>query len=78
MPLNAGSTLQWTFADGLATVSLFIEPFDSKKHGREGGLDFGGATRMFTRQVDQWWVTAVGEVPAATLSMFSHALVRKK
>ena len=75
---NAGHTMQWTFSDGLATVSLFIEPFDSKKHGREGALDFGGATRTFTRQIDQWWVTAVGEVPAATLSMFSQALMRKK
>ena len=72
------NTFQWMFSDGLATVSLFVEPFDSRKHGREGAMDLGGATRTFARQVDGWWVTAVGEVPATTLSMFSQALTRKK
>ena len=71
-------TLQWIFSDGLATVSLFVEPFDNRKHGREGAADLGGATRTVTRQVESWWITVVGEVPAATLSMFSQALVRKK
>jgi sigma-E factor negative regulatory protein RseB len=75
---GSGTTLQWIFSDGLATVSLFAEPFDGRKHGREGAFDLGGATRTFTRQVDSWWVTAVGEVPAATLNLFLQALTRKK
>jgi sigma-E factor negative regulatory protein RseB len=75
---GSGTTLQWIFSDGLATVSLFAEPFDGRKHGREGALELGGATRTFTRQVDSWWVTAVGEVPAATLNLFLQALTRKK
>jgi len=74
----AGQTFQWMFSDGLATVSLFIEPFDRKRHAREGASDFGGATRTLTRHLDGWWVTAVGEVPASTLNIFSQALERRK
>lgn len=74
----APKALQWMFSDGLATVSLFVEPFDSRRHVREGASDFGGATHTLTRHLDGWWVTAVGEVPTATLNMFSQALERRK
>lgn len=74
---NAGA-MQWTFSDGLAIVSLFVEPFDSRRHLREGATDFGGATRTFARHFDGWWVTAVGEVPASTLNIFAQALERVK
>jgi sigma-E factor negative regulatory protein RseB len=75
---NATQALQWMFSDGLATVSVFMEPFDSRKNGREGTVDLGGATKSFARLVDGWWVTVVGEVPAATLGQFSQSLMRKK
>ncbi|MDE2418088.1 MAG: MucB/RseB C-terminal domain-containing protein [Burkholderiales bacterium] len=74
----APQALQWMFSDGLATVSLFVEPFDSRRHVREGAFDFGGATHTLTRHLDGWWVTAVGEVPTATLNIFSQALERRK
>lgn len=76
--LRQAGSMQWTFSDGLANVSLFAEPFDSRRHLREGATDFGGATRTFARHVDTWWVTAVGEVPANTLSIFVQALERAK
>jgi sigma-E factor negative regulatory protein RseB len=41
-------------------------------------LDVGGATRTVTRRVQDWWLTAVGEVPVATLTAFAQALERKK
>lgn len=75
---GTGQTFQWMFSDGLATVSLFIEPFNRKRHVREGASDFGGATRTLTRHLDGWWVTVVGEVPATTLNIFSQALERRK
>ncbi|MEY4737486.1 MAG: hypothetical protein RL302_1805 [Pseudomonadota bacterium] len=74
---HAGS-MQWTFSDGLATVSLFAEPYDSRRHAREGATDFGGATRTFARHYEGWWVTAVGEAPAGTLNIFVQALERTK
>ena len=72
------SVMQWIFTDGLATLSLFVEPFDSRRHLREGAMDTGGATHVFSRKLGDWWATAVGEVPAATLNAFVIALERKK
>jgi sigma-E factor negative regulatory protein RseB len=70
-------TMQWVFSDGLAAVSLFVEPYDAKRHTQEG-LFASGATQTLTRRIDGWWLTAVGEVPATTLRAFSQALERRK
>jgi len=75
-PAPPGS-MQWVFSDGLAAVSLFIEPFDARRHTREG-LFASGATQTLARRVQDWWVTAVGEVPAATLRAFAQGLERRK
>ena len=75
---NGQSTMQWVFSDGVATVSLFVEAFDARRHLREGVTDMGGATHTLTRRIDSWWATAVGEVPLTTLSAFALALERKK
>jgi len=75
---SAQNTMQWVFSDGVATVSLFVEAFDGRRHTREGSADMGGATHTLMRRLDNWWVTAVGEVPLATLSAFALALERKK
>jgi sigma-E factor negative regulatory protein RseB len=70
-------TMQWIFSDGLATVSLFIEPFDRKRHNQEGVWSMG-ATQTLAKRMDDWWLTAVGEVPAPTLKVFAQQLERKK
>ena len=70
-------TMQWIFSDGLATVSLFIEPFDRKRHTQEGVWSMG-ATQTLAKRLDDWWLTAVGEVPAPTLKVFAQQLERKK
>ena len=70
--------LQWTFSDGLASVSLFVEAYDRQRHAQEGVLA-SGATNTLTRRVGQdWWVTAVGEVPADTLKAFAVSLERRR
>ncbi len=71
------STLQWIFSDGLASVSLFVENFDSRRHGPPGATALG-ATATLTRRMGDWWLTAVGEVPAQTLLAFAQGLERKK
>jgi len=70
-------TMQWIFSDGLATVSLFIERFDRKRHAHEGVWSMG-ATQTLAKRMDDWWLTAVGEVPAPTLKVFAQQLERKK
>jgi sigma-E factor negative regulatory protein RseB len=69
--------LQWTFSDGLASVSLFVEPYDKQRHGKESSLSLG-ATQTVTRQLDAYWLTVMGEVPMATLRVFANGLERRK
>jgi sigma-E factor negative regulatory protein RseB len=68
--------MQWTFSDGLASVSLFVEPYDKQHHKQESKLSIG-ATQTITRRVDAYWLTAMGEVPLATLELFAAGLERK-
>lgn len=78
-PSSAPAVLQCLYSDGLATVSLFVEPFDAQRHGTQGQLGSVGATQMLgQRMVPDAWVTAVGEVPMQTLRLFVGALERTR
>jgi sigma-E factor negative regulatory protein RseB len=68
--------LQAIWSDGITHVSLFIEPFQPQRH-RSEGLTVIGATHTLTRRVNDMWLTAVGDVPPATLDQFVRALGRK-
>ena len=70
-------TVQWIFSDGLASVSLFIEPFDRQRHVR-AVVTVAGATHSHSRRLQDWWVTAVGEVPEPTLQAFMENLMRTR
>ncbi len=70
-------TVQWIFSDGLASVSLFLEPYDRQRHVREA-VAMNGATRTLSRRLQDWWVTVVGEVPEQTLQAFAESLVRTR
>jgi sigma-E factor negative regulatory protein RseB len=74
---NGDEPLQWIFSDGLASVSIFVEPFDRKRHDKESSLSLG-ATQTITRQLDAYWITVMGEVPMTTLRLFANGLERKK
>jgi sigma-E factor negative regulatory protein RseB len=69
--------LQWVFSDGLATVSLFVQPFDKERHTQEG-IASTGATHTMFRRMNDFFLTAVGEVPPGTLRSFVNAFERKK
>ncbi len=70
-------TMQWIFSDGLATVSLFVEDFDKMRHTQEG-IIASGATHTLLRRMNEFWLTAVGEVPPQTLKTFAQSLERKR
>lgn len=74
----AAKPMQWTFSDGLATVSLFVETFNRQNHVREGLTEMGGATHILTQRMGDWWLTVVGEVPSSTLGLFAQGLERAK
>jgi sigma-E factor negative regulatory protein RseB len=78
-PSGTERTMHWTFSDGLATVSLFVEPYDPKRQAREGLLALGATYTLTRRMADaagDWWLTAVGEVPPRTLEAFAQSLSR--
>jgi sigma-E factor negative regulatory protein RseB len=72
-----GAPMQWVFSDGLASVSLFVEPYDAARHTQEKSAVMG-ATHSVTRRVGGHWLTAMGEVPPATLRRFALALERTR
>ncbi|MCY7371574.1 MAG: MucB/RseB C-terminal domain-containing protein [Polaromonas sp.] len=73
---QGADALQWIFSDGLASVSIFVEPSDSQRQQSEGGGSVG-ATQTLTRQIENYWLTLVGEVPMGTLRLFADSLERR-
>jgi sigma-E factor negative regulatory protein RseB len=71
------ASMQWVFSDGLASVSLFVENFNPQRHNAEKSAAVG-ATHSFARRIDDHWITALGEVPTATLRRFVQALERTR
>ena len=79
VPTAAGdeASLQCIFSDGLASVSLFLEPVNRQRPEKESSQALG-ATRTLSRQFGAYWLTVMGEVPVATLKLFADGLERKK
>ena len=69
--------LQSVFSDGMANVSVFIEPYDAQRHKQPLGTSLGATHTLMNRHGD-WWVTVVGEVPMATMQLFELMLERKR
>ncbi|MGI4858518.1 MAG: MucB/RseB C-terminal domain-containing protein [Janthinobacterium lividum] len=63
---------QAVFTDGVTAVSLFIEPID--KSDRKPGEGRSGATHLLAERHGAFWVTLIGEVPAATLRRFADSI----
>ena len=76
---GAGDTaaMQCVFSDGLASVSVFVEPLDPQRHGAESQTVMG-ATHSFGRRIGTHWVTVLGEAPSTTLARFAQALERTR
>lgn len=73
---NTHRVLQAIYADGMTYVSVFIEPFRENRHSRPVAT-VTGATQILSVRHGDWWITAVGDVPPATLRLFATALERK-
>jgi sigma-E factor negative regulatory protein RseB len=63
------------FSDGLASVSVFIEPHAPQSTPMHG-LARVGAAFAYSRDLDGHQVTAVGEVPAATVEAIAASVTR--
>ncbi|MDP2006346.1 MAG: MucB/RseB C-terminal domain-containing protein [Rubrivivax sp.] len=69
--------LQAVFTDGLAHVSLFIEPFKPQRHNDELQAQRGATGTLTVRRGEDWF-TVVGDVPPATLKLFAAAAERRR
>jgi sigma-E factor negative regulatory protein RseB len=67
---------QIVVSDGLAAVSIFIEPLALKSQSRPLGLSHKGAVNIYSRKVDTHLVTAVGEVPGESVRLIAGAVER--
>lgn len=63
---GGADAMQVVFTDGLATISVFIEPNAGTKSAAED-VRTQGPTSAFSRRVGQSLVTVVGEVPPSTI-----------
>ncbi len=67
---------QLVFSDGLATVSVFIEPLEATAKPLQGSSS-QGVISVYARAVDDHQVTVLGEVPIATAAQIGNAVVHK-
>ncbi len=78
MPGSSDPVAHLVFTDGLASVSVFVES-RAGSGDKDGSLPFSGTARVgsssaFTTVVDGHKVTAVGEVPPATVRFIANSL----
>jgi len=64
---------QMVYSDGLAAVSVFIEPLEGRAAARTG-LSSMGAIHIYTREVANHMVTVVGEAPPISVQRIADAV----
>jgi sigma-E factor negative regulatory protein RseB len=65
---------QVVYSDGLAAVSVFIEPLEGRSEPVRTGLASMGAIHIYTREVSNHMVTVVGEAPALSVQRIADAV----
>jgi sigma-E factor negative regulatory protein RseB len=65
---------QMVYSDGLAAVSVFIEPLEARRDPVRTGLASMGAIHIYTREVANHMVTVVGEAPAVSVQRIADAV----
>ena len=72
---KTSDVLQWLLSDGLASVSIFIQPASSVSEPVPPEQRVGG-TLAVSRPVGDSWVTVMGAVPERTLHRLSASVVQ--
>jgi sigma-E factor negative regulatory protein RseB len=76
MPGRASAVSQMVYTDGLATLSIFVEPNASPPRAAEAASE-DGTTAFFVRPVGEYVVSVLGEVPATTAQQIARSVVRR-
>lgn len=72
---KASEVLQWLLSDGLASVSIFIQPASALTEHVAPEQRVGG-TLALSRRIGDSWLTVMGAVPERTLRRISEAVSR--
>ena len=75
MPPHGMAVQHSVFTDGLASVSVFVEPPTADSMPLKGPSRMG-AVHAFGRRVEGYQVTVVGEVPAVTVRRIAQSVRR--
>lgn len=62
------------YSDGLASVSVYVEPEGAAADEPMDGLSSIGAVNAFTARQDDHWITVVGEVPRVTVESIAQSV----
>lgn len=75
-PLGAdrGEAVHMVFSDGLASVSLFIEPLGENESVGEAGPVASGPINIYKRRLGNFLITALGEVPPRAVQRLGDAV----
>jgi len=66
---------QLVLSDGLATISIFIEPYRTERSEYlSQGATRSGSVNIFGIRIANFWLTVLGEVPAATLELLAQSI----
>ncbi|BAO44051.1 MucB/RseB C-terminal domain-containing protein [Thiolapillus brandeum] len=71
--LSRNGLYHFVFSDGLATVSVYLEPIGKGEHAFEGFTTLG-SMNVLGRRFDQYQLTVVGEVPSRTLELLASGI----
>jgi sigma-E factor negative regulatory protein RseB len=74
---DAPESTQMIFSDGLASVSVFVEPLAGRGHEEPGAFAMG-AVNVYKRQVADYQLIVMGDVPAAALRRFAEGMEPRK
>lgn len=75
VPMRNKTVEHLVYSDGLATVSLFVEPLDKNMKSAMQGPSHMGAVHAYGARMDGHQVTVVGEVPAETVAQIARSVV---
>ncbi len=71
MPGGGERVTHMMFGDGLANVSVFVEPHNGNESSKASRV---GASNSYSLAIGEFRVTAVGEVPAATVEQIARSM----
>jgi len=75
MPGKSQPVSQLVFSDGLATLSVFVEPNGAPARSTEASTE-DGTTTFFVRPMGENLVTVLGEVPLATAQQVARSVAK--